>query len=34
MKVLTFLAILEMAKMNLIEIRQHIQSGMLKVAYV
>ncbi|MFA6012274.1 MAG: segregation/condensation protein A [Desulfobacteraceae bacterium] len=34
MKVLTFLAILEMAKMNLIEIRQHIQSGMLKVAYI
>jgi len=34
MKVLTFLAILEMAKMNLIEIRQYIQSGMLKVAYV
>lgn len=34
MRVLTFLAILEMAKMNLIEIRQHIQSGLLKVAYV
>ena len=34
MRVLTFLAILEMAKMNLVEIRQHIQSGMIKVVYV
>ncbi len=34
MMVLTFLAILEMAKMNLIEIRQHIQNGVIKVAYV
>jgi len=34
MMVLTFLAILEMAKMNLVELRQHIQSGMIKVVYV
>jgi segregation and condensation protein A len=34
MLVLTFLAILEMAKMNLVEIRQHIQSGQIKVVYV
>ncbi len=34
MMVLTFLAILEMAKMNLVEIRQHIQSGVIKVVYV
>jgi segregation and condensation protein A len=32
--VLTFLAILEMAKLNLIEIRQHIQNGMITVCYV
>ena len=34
MLVLTFLAILELAKMNLIEIRQHVQSGMIRVSYV
>ncbi|MBU1171063.1 MAG: segregation/condensation protein A [Proteobacteria bacterium] len=34
MVVLTFLAILEMAKMNLIEIKQHIQNGMITLYYV
>lgn len=34
MVVLTFLAILEMAKMSLVEIRQHVQSGMINVQYL
>lgn len=34
MVVLTFLAILEMAKMNLIEITQHVQSGMINLNYL
>lgn len=34
MVVLTFLAILEMAKINLIEIRQHIQSGTINLNYL
>lgn len=34
MLVLTFLAILEMAKVSLIEIRQHIQSGTIHLCYI
>ncbi|GAB6095323.1 segregation/condensation protein A [Desulfatiferula olefinivorans] len=33
MVVLTFLAILEMAKLNLIDIRQHVQSGLISLCY-
>lgn len=33
MVVLTFLAVLEMAKLNLIDIRQHVQSGLISLCY-
>ena len=33
-RVLTFLALLEMAKLNLIEIRQNVQCGTIDVHYV
>lgn len=34
MVIITFLAILEMAKLNLVELRQHVQSGTIRVVYV
>ncbi len=33
-KVLTFLALLEMAKLNLIKLNQHIQSGIIRVSFL
>jgi segregation and condensation protein A len=32
--IVTFLAILEMAKMNIIEIAQHLQSGIIRIIYI